>query len=79
MKVKQLNIVMDFFSGQFMCWGVRNLKRFHGLRVNPLVEVECGARDDPIVIQPPREINDRKNANFSDKLVTFNVVSYMNL
>lgn len=59
-----------------MCWGVRNLKRLHGLRVNPLVEVECGARDGPVLIQPPRAINDKKNANFPEKLVTFDVVSY---
>lgn len=59
-------------SIQFLCWGVRNLKRFRGLRVNPLVEVECG--NYPIQIPPPRVINDKKNANFPKKLFTFDVV-----
>lgn len=56
-----------------MCWGVRNLKRLHGLRVNPLVVVECG--DYCAEILPPRLITDKKNANFPEKLVTFDVVS----
>lgn len=57
-----------------MCWGVRNLKRLHGLRVNPLVEVECG--NYSVKIPPPKVINDKKNANFpnTEKLVTFDVV-----
>ena len=61
------------FPLQFMCWGVRNMKRLHGLRVNPLVTVECG--DYCVEIPPARAINDKKNANFPEKLVTFDVVN----
>jgi hypothetical protein len=61
-----------YTSLQFLCWGVRHLKRLHGLRVNPLVTVECG--DYSKQIPPLKVINDRKNANFPDNLATFDVV-----
>ena len=61
---------------QVLCWGVRDMKHYLLLPVDsPLVEVECGG-----VIQHSQHIEDtRKNPNFPDPLIHFEVVSVIQL
>ena len=79
---------LDFFTGYFyclhtskklislqlqvLCWGVRDMKHYLLLPVDsPLVEVECGG-----VVQRSQHIEDtRKNPNFPNPLIHFEVVS----
>lgn len=57
---------------QVLCWGVRDMKHYLLLPVDsPLVKVECGG-----VVQRSQHIEDtRKNPNFPDPLIHFEVVS----
>ena len=61
---------------QVLCWGVRDMKHYLLLPVDsPLVEVECGG-----VVQHSQHIEDtRKNPNFPDPLIHFEVVSVIKI
>ena len=65
--------LIRFFFIKVLCWGVRNLKRFHGISVkSPVVEIEIGGE-----IAKTNVLKDiKKNPNFQDsRILYFDVVS----
>ena len=70
--VREGKAIIDSFTFQVLCWGVRNMKRYQLASVSsPSIEFECGGH----VVHSTVIKNTQKNPNFDQPLFFFDVVS----